>query len=338
MWRGQHGVELLGNAPHREVDRREGVVVRGVHIGAVSNQTFYDLVPAAQRGAVQRGLVEVRSRPHIRACGSQQRIDLNRLIFRVERAASGCVDPSLADSRHQRRVAVEVGQVWQRAVLEEQFDDRDIARLGSAQQWSRAHVQHGLCIPIVGHLTMRRAQFQLRIGICPAIEQPLHDLQPRRLVEGGEVDPAALGQSIHVDCTPQRRASVEIPQIYIGAGFNQIARHVPVNVQQRHYERRDAIRIGEIQVSLVAHELACALHTPFACGVQQRSESPVSHVLRASFCGDPPLPIACRRTSIRVGAMREQQAHHLRLALRRRPHQSSLTTPFFPRVDLGPVF
>ena len=61
------------------------------------------------------------------------------------------------------------------------------------------------------------------------------------------------------------------------------------------------------------------------------------HVLGPSLGRDAALPVAHGAVGIHLGVMLDEKLHHLRLALRRSPHERSLAAPLLARVHLGAV-
>jgi hypothetical protein len=72
-----------------------------------------------------------------------------------------------------------------------------------------------------------------------------------------------------------------------------------------------------------------------ARGVQQRGQATAIEALGAPLGLDMALVIAIDRCGVDVGALRNQEPHHLGMPPRRRPHQRSLAAPRLLRVDSG---
>ena len=68
-------------------------------------------------------------------------------------------------SRHDRRHALDVGQVRIRAMLEQQACRLDVAGLGGTQQRRRAHGEHHVGAAIRTHRAIRREELQLRVRV-----------------------------------------------------------------------------------------------------------------------------------------------------------------------------
>ena len=108
-----------------------------------------------------------------------------------------------------------------------------------------------------------------------------------------------------------------------------------VQVEQRHVERRDALRVFEIRIGAGRDQVPRALDAALASGIEQGGEAALVHVLGTRLGDDLALPLTDDAARVEVGALRRQELDHLGLALRGRPHQRRLPAPVFPGVDVG---
>ena len=226
-------------------------------------------------------------------------------------------------------------------MLEQQLHGRRIAGARGSQQRRGALREDPVAAAVVRHVAVRRPALQLQVRIRTLGEQQSGDIEARVLVQArdrGHRAAALRRQRVHVDGLIERRAAEQVPLVDVGAGLDQIRGEIEVQVVDRKRQRRDALRIGEVDVRAAFHELARAIDAAFARGVQQRREAAAVHVLRPRLRQDAPLPIALETARVGIGAVREQEPHHLGLALRGRPHERRLPAPLLFRVDVRTRF
>ena len=161
--------------------------------------------------------------------------------------------------------------------------------------------------------------------------------RPLVLFDGIDGCASAVDPIAQVDRREQRRFSEDVPLIDIGAGDDQLLRQVPVGVHDRHEQRRDAIRIRQVDVRPVLEQHVHARHAVLTCGIEQRRQSTAVQVLGTPLGRHMTLIVAIDGARIDVGALGDQQLHHLRMPARGRPHQRGLSAPLFPRIDGGVV-
>ena len=178
-----------------------------------------------------------------------------------------------------------------------------------------------------------RLEEQLHVRIGAVLEQQVDDRQTLRCVNGIDRCASAVNPVTEVHRGEQRRFSEDVPLVDIGACGNQLLRQIPVGVHDRQKQRRNALRIGQVDVRLALEQHVDARDAILARRIQQRREPAAVEALGTSFRRDVALIVAIGGTRIHVGALRDQQLHHLRMAARGRPHQRGLSAEFFFRVD-----
>ncbi len=107
-------------------------------------------------------------------------------------------------------------------------------------------------------------------GFAPSIQQHRDDLEAGGRVGGGQLHAPTLRQRVHVHGGVERRLAVEVPQVHVGAAFDEERRGVPVDVHQRHDQRRDVIRVAEVDVRLGLQQFLHAGMAAFARRIEQR--------------------------------------------------------------------
>ena len=80
-----------------------------------------------------------------------------------------------------------------------------------------------------------------------------------------------------------------------------------------------------------------ARHAVLTCGIEQRRQSTAVQALGTPLGRHMTLIVAIDGAGIDVGALGDQQLHHLRMPARRRPHQRGLSAPLLSRIDGGAV-
>ena len=140
-----------------------------------------------------------------------------------------------------------------------------------------------------------------------------------------------------IDRREQRRFSEDVPLIDVGARLDQLLRQVPVGVHDRHEQRRHAIGIRQVDVRLVLEQHLHARRAVLARGIEQRRQSAAVQVLGTPLGRHVTLVVAIDGARVDVGALGDQQLHHLRMPARRRPHQRGLSAPLLLRIDGGAV-
>ena len=155
-----------------------------------------------------------------------------------------------------------------------------------------------------------------------------------RRVDGvaATVDAVAL-----IDRGVERRFTEDVPLVDVGAGLDQLPRQVPVGVHDRHEQRRGAVGIRQVDVGLVLHQHVHARHAVLARGVEQRRQTAASRLFGRPSAVDVTLVVAIGRGGVDVGALGDEELHHLRMAARRRPHQRRLPAELLFRIDGGPA-
>ncbi len=119
--------------------------------------------------------------------------------------------------------------------------------------------------------------------------------------------------------------------------LDQECREIEMEVENRLQQRTDTLRIGEVRVRSRLDQQLPALQAAAAGSVQQGSKPARRPSLHARLGGDLARPVVDQRPFVHGCAVLEQQAHHGRLRLCRRPHQRALVAPFLARIDLGAV-
>ena len=346
--------------------------VLGREVGAVLDQERHELRIAALRGAVERGLVGhhvrardlARARPQddvvgrrlrralrhrVPALGDHPGIDVGSGVeqefHRRQHALVGAVAAARhavtelhAGRRHQRRHAFLAGQVHQRLVLQQQLDERRVARARGAQQRRGALRQDGVAAAVLRHVAIRRAALQLQVRVGALREQQLRHVERRHRVLARQHRHRAValgGQGADVGRHVERRAAEEVPLVHVGAAVDERNRDLEVEVHQRHHQWRDPLGILEVGVGPGREQVLRALDAALARGIQERGEAAAVHVLGTRLGDDLALPLADGAAGVEVGALRRQELHHLGLALRRGPHQRRLLAEGLAGVDVG---
>ena len=146
-----------------------------------------DLIPAPERGSVQRRLLQAaRSSVQFAAVREQQIERRNGALLNIGGivvAARIGVHRSHARSRHRGRHALVIGQIDDGAVFEQQLDGRRILRFCRAQQRRCADGQHAIHAAIRAGGAIRRKELQLKIGIRSLVEQYSNDVDRQRFIE-----------------------------------------------------------------------------------------------------------------------------------------------------------
>ena len=225
---------------------------------------------------------------------SKQLHRLQHAVFGAVAAARHARAVLDAGGGHQRRDAFLARQIDERAVLEQQFDERRIAGARGAQQRRRALREDGVAAAILRHVAVRRTPLELNVRVGALLEQHPRDVERGQRVFAREDRHRAVAlhrQRADVRRHVERRAPVEVPLVDVGSRFDQFCGDVEVEVEQRHVQRRHAIRIFEVEVGTAGDEVLRALDAAFTRGIQQRRKAAMVHVLRARLGDDLALPL-----------------------------------------------
>ena len=179
---------------------------------------------------------------------------------------------------------------------------------------------------------------QLDVGIGSLVEEQRHDVECRRLVENRQIRPRRQPpERVHIDRVIERRAAIEVPFVDIRARLDQHLGEIEMPVLKRDVQGRHTLGVCEIEIGAAVDQRLDARNASLPRGIDQRREAAVIHVLLARLRGYPALPVPVGPVRILVGAVFDQQLDHLRLALRRRPHQCRLPAPAFLGVHIRAV-
>ena len=129
-----------------------------------------------------------------------------------------------------------------------------------------------------------------------------------------------MRQRIHVHSGIERRASEPIPLVWICTFPQEVGSQIEVTVGDRHDQRADFFRIGQVQVRARLDDSLRALDTAFTGRKQKGRQASDRPVKSAWFARDLPFPIVDFGPGIDIRAVRDQLEHHLGLLLRGSPH------------------
>ena len=244
---------------------------------------------------------------------------LDPLLLTHALATTGPRAEAEAGRRHEGRHAELIRQLDQRAMGEQELDHRNVGGTGCAEKRGRAGRKDDVRAALEHRLAIARPMDELDVGIGALVQEHLDDIDRRLFVGHRPAD--ARGRRAHIHRVIEWRAAVEVPFVHIRARLDQIGGDIEMPVQKRDVERRQAQRVGQIEIGPGLDQHLHARETPFARGVEQRREAAVIHVLLARLGGDPALPVPLLALGIDVGPVLDQELHHLGLALSRRPHQ-----------------
>jgi hypothetical protein len=151
---------------------------------------------------VQRRLTVVVVRIDISPRLDQQ-INRGDLVgLSLEAAARIDLVGAQASGRHQRRDALDIGQVGVGAVLQQQLHGYCVSSLRRTQQRSRAHGEHHVRATIRAHRAIGRKELQLRIRIGPGIQQNLNHPGTGGVIQRRLIRAAPVGNGVEINRRP----------------------------------------------------------------------------------------------------------------------------------------
>ncbi len=228
----------------------------------------------------------------------------------------------------------------------------DITRIRRAQKWRLSGEIHPCERAQRGNPTpLRRALLCARVHIRSGISESLDKLESSgpihavvRPMRPRNIDVA------QIDGRPKRGLAVPVRGFDIRAPVDQQTRHRNLVVQDRHDERRNAIRIRLLDIRAGAQQELHRIEMTFARRVQQRSLRSGDRIpratLRPSAAHDPGTlgaRVRPRRTELRrlprarlgihISAMGYKQLGHVRVTATRGEHQCGLLVLEVARVD-----
>ncbi len=209
-------------------------------------------------------------------------------------------------------------------MLQEQVDERRIAGPRGAQQGRGPLREDRVTAAILRDIAVRRAALELKIGVRTAFAQEPADVERGERIRAREHGHRAVPfdrQRADVGRHIQRRSPEEVPLVDVGASVDQVCGELEMQIEERHVERGDPVRVFEIRIGAGRNQMPRALHAALAGGIEQRSETAFVHVLGTRFGDDLAFPLADDAARVDVGAPGGEELHHLRLALRGGPHQ-----------------
>src|SRR5262249_23249792 len=177
---------------------------------------------------------------------------------------------------HQRGDTFLTRQIDERAVLQQELDERGIACPCCAQQRGCSLGKYRVSTAILRHVPIRRATFELKSCIRSLLEEHSSDVERSHRIltrDDGHRAVTLHRQRADVSRHVQGRTAEEIPFVDIRAGFDHVCGKLEVKIEQRHVQRGYAVRIFQIRVGSGRYQVPCALDASFARGIEQRRET-----------------------------------------------------------------
>ena len=208
--------------------------------------------------------------------------------------------------------------------------------------------------PVVSKGSLKRPMLPPRPGLCmlslsiridTGFEQHLDDLETRHAWRSVAATfarcPAVCSCATpcvrHIDGDVERRPPIPVPEMRIGAPFEQEPGRIEGTIVERDNQRRHAFRRRPVDVGAGGENRVDTGRAARACRVQQRRQPANRAILRPRLGCDLRWPVERLGPKLDLGAILEQKIDDLGKSRVGGPDQGRLAAPGFPRAGVGPM-